>query len=314
MADSLSNVRNVLARAGFVSENQQNAIIGLLEKICLQIPSEDRPSAPETAIEKLTEFYRSDPAIEFNCSREAGAAKSINALMQREFIRTSEDSSDSKDLAKQREDLAFLLTQAGMGEEIVPNDGIKTPYHYTVIFGAKEFAVKKRVEYCKKLESQGLKLGTIISLGDEKSEFPMMHDIYRRTHSVEWGAAFPASELSRTATVKTPAPEGKQRSNTRETLQDLHAYLREHHAPDDARILFISNQPNVAYQDIVAANEFTAQNQIYGTHFQVETVGPAMDITPKAVPMSLDRLARIVYETNARYSGNTQAQGCNRGG
>ena len=80
-----------------------------------------------------------------------------------------------------------------------------------------------------------------------------------------------------------------RRPNTRDTI---HQWLEDYPLPSlESRILAISRQPFVLYQDLVFYN--VLQERVGVLHF--ETVGAAADLN-ESIAVHLDNLARCLYE------------------
>ena len=142
------------------------------------------------------------------------------------------------------------------------------------ILGATRKVMVDRIEYAKSLINSGLKTNTIILLAGERyvtekidgseqelSNIAKKFDIqdWRKlteTHLIE--DLYDTSELQKRKLAKyvidTPAGE-LPRPTTQSTLIELAAWLKDH--KNIRKIVFISNQPHVKYQNAIITSVFT---------------------------------------------------------
>ncbi len=177
------------------------------------------------------------------------------------------------------------------------------------ILGATRNRMAERIAYVDALIDQGLTPSTIILLSGERyvtldvdGSKETLHDLAQAMGKNDWRllteaqlgeALYYDSPLSQRnlpfILIDTPAGD-LPRPTTQTTMLDLISWLKQH--PDIRRIVFVSNQPHVDYQQAIIRSIFEGE----GYAIEFEVVGPAAENLDNVLPL-LGGLGSFLWAT-----------------
>ena len=241
---------------------------------------------PTPAVTTLLEYY----GIPYDGVPLIKLAEDVNAKLHRWHI--SKEVLEFTDSKEASHTLLPLFNTLGLISEVAPQ---YKHYDYVVVFGAATSDwLHDRVHYLEQLLDSGITFENLICLTCHKTvtlpggaqgtvqptEIAFMQHVFSQSKYAEYFR-------SRTVWVDTPAnrlPDGSEGNiNTADTIYQWLA-LR----PPPGRVLAISNQPYVTFQDAVF-------RKYLPDSFYLETVGPVAPIDEKPSRI-LHKLARTLYE------------------
>lgn len=231
--------------------------------------------------------------VNFESTRQA--AEWLHDVTQENMLRPAGKEryqcAESAELDAMRSRLVPLLQELGLVDPVRPKH---MHYDHVLVLGAMQPAVENRLDILEQVSNEGATFGRIHLLGSErtlapereplaasladKTEMGMMEQSFIRK-SAAW-----SKELQNTpvTAVDTRMRTDGTRPNTADTVA---AWLDSGVQP--GRVLVISNQPYVQYQD-------AAVKSLMPAGFEVETIGAAADVSCMKLVAACDSVARQV--------------------
>lgn len=203
-----------------------------------------------------------------------------------------------------------LFTKLNMTEKATPGQNC---YDYALILGATLNVMRERFYSLKMYWDQGVRFNQLVVLVGDRPRDSEIENLQELTTSVfpfkegwHFSGNLPKNEteLAKLAFEQldlpcqwnaittfddTPLKEGQKRPTTKDTFE--HWLLSD---PKGGSCLILSSQPFILRQDLTA-------KKMLGPKFSVDTVGKGISFEeyqkhPKALPIMLDELARILYQ------------------
>lgn len=205
----------------------------------------------------------------------------------------------------QKEQLRPLLFDSAMVKRVLPS---RSDYDAAAVFGATITRVTNRLEYLCKLLANGLKVQTIYLLGSDRdlragnlddqsyaiklvnrgiepSEMQMMICLWENLKQ-----KYPKLQDMRVILIKAnKKPNGKRAS----TIDNLEAMLKLNQNISNQHILFISNNPYIAYQDSVCKKVLQKTGVIFETVGDAASTNETVENILDSIAMTLDNVENI---------------------
>lgn len=191
-------------------------------------------------------------------------------------------------------------------------------YRYGAVFGGSVKMMRQRLWFLKQEWDRGVHFRELVLLTGERSLSPrhegptvLLTCPYPMRPGFEPPEELPKTETeaflflidqldlpdswrSKITLINSPERPGGKRPRTIDTLRDWMAF-----DPTPGSVLFVSNQPFIPRQDLIA-RQILPQSP-YGTGFVIDTIGPGftkeeMQALPNSTGILLDDLARWIYE------------------
>jgi hypothetical protein len=199
-----------------------------------------------------------------------------------------------------RSELLGALHHLGILDEKRPQ---AKHYDHVLVLGSMEGIVSTRMDMIKEMYDQGVRFDKIHLLGSDRHLEPS-HEPFAKIASDVGGVATEMQMMTARAYEKSESwPEALQnvrmfsvdtfnhsngtRANTQDNTRSWLHWMTKTNMPLTGRVLVISSQPNVAYQD-------AAVKSVLPPGFTVETVGARVSESNLKISVAMDDIARQI--------------------